>query len=112
MTAVFISFALIVAALLAIILTQKPDTTTVAQVAEASDACIQAIREAESTVGKFAPHNDECRRLLEKARYCLHFNKNSTMAIVTLGTLKAMRYNGVRYANQAAELALKSRNLP
>lgn len=84
---------------------QKPDTTTSAEIAEATQNLRDEINKAEIIVGRLAPHNAECRRLLVKARYCLQFNKNSTRRIVSAATIKRMRLQGIDYAKKAATLA-------
>lgn len=111
MTFTIISFALFILALLGIALTQKPDPTTPEEIAVASDNLRTAISEAEEAVGKFAPHSDECRALLERARYCLHFSKHSTRLVVSASMIKQKRLEGIKLANRAHELALASRKL-
>lgn len=103
---------IVLGALLALALTQKPDPTTPEEIAQASAALDQAISEAEVTVGKFAPHSQECRHLLEKARYCRRYSGATERVVVTAWMIKQKRYEGVGYANKAAELALAARQLP
>lgn len=109
MIVTIIIVAIVVVGLLSLLATQKPDTTTPEEIAEASANLRQAISEAEDAVGKFAPHSDECRRLLEQARYCLHFSKDSTRLVVSAWMIKQKRLEGIKFANQAHQLALDSR---
>lgn len=102
--------ALVFGGLLVLILTQKQDNTTPQEIADATARLKQAISEAEDAVGKYAPHNDDCRSLLAQARYCLGFNKNSTRLVVSAWMIKQKREEGVGYANKAAEIALALRS--
>jgi hypothetical protein len=68
-----------------------------------------AISEAEETVSKYAPESAECHQLLFQARRCLHYS--SSTAHDSRWTIKQKRLEGIKLANQAAQLALDSRKL-
>ncbi len=98
----------VIAGFLYLLLTQKKDTTTPEEIHQLSEQLSNEIRDAEEIVGRNAPHNDDCRRLLETARYCLHFSGASTRLVVSAGMIKAKRQEGIRYAREAAAIARSS----
>lgn len=84
---------------------KNQDKTTLEEVEKATFALTTALHEAEEIVGKLAPHNADCRRLLDEARRCLAFNAQSTRMVVNLGMIKRRREQGVLSATRAAEIA-------
>jgi hypothetical protein len=80
---------------------EQYETTTTDDVDKASDELAIAIAEAETEVGRSAPHDAECRQLLEQARACLSFNKHSTRIIVTASVLLYKREEGIKLAKAA-----------
>lgn len=89
---------------------QKPDTTTSEDIAEATKQCVRAIKEAEELVGKHAPHDEQARLLLDKARYCRRFTARHSRLVVSAVMIKRKRLEGVGYASQAADIARAARD--
>lgn len=68
-----------------------------------------AISQAEDMVSKHAPQSAECHQLLYHARQCLRYS--SATGQDSRSTIKQKRLEGIKLANQAAQLALDSRKL-
>lgn len=98
----------VIGGFLYLLLTQKKDTTTPEDIYKLSEQLRNEIDWAEEIVGRSAPHSEECRQLLDRARYCLHFSGASTRLVVSAGMIKAKREEGIRSARKAAEIARSS----
>lgn len=68
-----------------------------------------AISEAEESVSRNAPDSADCQRLLYRARECLRYSSSTEHD--SRWTIKQKRLEGIKLANQAAQLALDSRKL-
>ena len=112
MTVIILITVITFGGLLVLALRQKPDTTSPEEIMQASTALSSAISEAEETVGKYAPHDDVCQKLLYQARECQRFSGRTSRLVVSAWMIKQKRWEGVALANSASKRALEIRQLP
>lgn len=98
-----------IALMLVLALMQKPDTTTLAQISEATARLEKTLSAAERIVNELAPNNQEALNLLATARRRLQYSAANSRLVVTNSAILSARLQGIELATQAAEIAHRHR---